>query len=359
MKETVGMPELKKLQDPAVYERLPALLLPWFADHARDLPWRHTRDPYRVWLSEIMLQQTRVEAVKGYYTRFLDALPDLQSLANVPEQQLLKLWEGLGYYNRARNLQKAARVILEQHAGMFPRDYQAVLALPGIGAYTAGAICSTCFDTPTPAVDGNVLRVLTRVANCHAPIDVPAVKQAMEEGLCPVYPKGNCREFTQSLMELGATVCLPNGQPLCQECPLGEFCTARAKGTVLQLPVKSPKRPRKREKKTVFYFTVGEQVALCKRQQAGLLAGLWQLPETSGFLSEGEALEHAARLGLHPLTLTRMLERNHIFTHMEWEMRCFYIPCGEQGGDFTWGLPEDYPLPTAFRQFIPIATAEE
>jgi len=194
---------------------LPQLLLPWFQRNKRDLPWRRDREPYHVWLSEIMLQQTRVEAVKGYYARFLQALPTVDALANAPMEQLNKLWEGLGYYSRVRNLQKAAQAICEIHGGAFPTDYAAVRALPGIGDYTAGAICSICFGLPTPAVDGNVLRVWARVTADPSPIDKAAVKKHVSQQLAAVYPDGHCGDFTQSLMELGATVCLPNGSPRC------------------------------------------------------------------------------------------------------------------------------------------------
>ena len=201
-------------------EQLPGLLLPWFAEHRRDLPWRRDREPYHVWLSEIMLQQTRVEAVRGYYLRFLERLPDIAALASAPEDVLLKLWEGLGYYSRVRNLQKAAQCVMEQHGGEFPRELPAIRALPGIGDYTAGAIASICFEAPAAAVDGNVLRVILRLTVCaDSPADV-RVRRRIGEELSAVYPAGHCGDFTQALMELGATVCLPNGAPQCGACPL-------------------------------------------------------------------------------------------------------------------------------------------
>ena len=206
---------------------LPETLLPWFAEHRRDLPWRRDREPYHVWLSEIMLQQTRVEAVRGYYERFLTALPTVQALADAPEDRLLKLWEGLGYYSRARNMQKAAQVIVTQHGGVFPREYDDVRALPGVGPYTAGAICSICFELPTPAVDGNVLRVAARLLRLDAPVTEERIKRGIGEMLEKIYPAGRCGDFTQALMELGATVCLPNGEPKCALCPVAAFCAAR------------------------------------------------------------------------------------------------------------------------------------
>ena len=210
-------------------EQLPVLLLPWFAEHRRDLPWRRDREPYHVWLSEIMLQQTRVEAVRGYYLRFLERLPDIAALASAPEDVLLKLWEGLGYYSRVRNLQKAAQCVMEQHGGEFPRELSAIRALPGIGDYTAGAIASICFEAPTAAVDGNVLRVILRLTVCADSLADVRVRRRIGEELSAVYPAGHCGDFTQALMELGATVCLPNGTPQCGACPLRALCEAHAR----------------------------------------------------------------------------------------------------------------------------------
>ena len=245
-----------------VYEKLPGALLPWYEANRRDLPWRRDREPYHVWLSEIMLQQTRVEAVKGYYLRFLDALPSIPDLADADPDALHKLWEGLGYYSRVRNLQKAARVIVEQYGGVFPSDHAAIRALPGIGDYTAGAVASICFGQPTPAVDGNVLRVTSRVDACYDPITDPKVKKAVGARLAAVYPAGRCGDFTQSLMELGATVCVPNGAPHCEVCPCRDFCRARALGCQTELPVKAAKKERRVEEKTVFLLRCGERVAL-------------------------------------------------------------------------------------------------
>ncbi|MBQ4566085.1 MAG: A/G-specific adenine glycosylase [Oscillospiraceae bacterium] len=334
---------------------LAPLLLPWFAGNKRDLPWRRDREPYHVWLSEIMLQQTRVEAVRGYYSRFLQALPDIASLAEAPEDLLLKLWEGLGYYSRARNLQKAARIIRELHGGSFPRDYAAIRALPGIGDYTAGAISSICFDAPRAAVDGNVLRVLSRYRADHGDISLPQTKKAAARALEAVYPPEQCGDFTQALMELGATVCLPNGAPLCESCPLKARCRAKALGCQRELPVKAPKKPRKSRARTVLILLLGEKIALCRRPETGLLAGLWQLPDTEGSLSAREALELAERWGLHPTQLLQMQEKRHVFTHVTWEMRGYYIRCSAEG-ELSWFdrslLQTQIGLPTAYRQFL-------
>ena len=264
-------------------------LLGWYEQNKRDLPWRRDREPYHVWVSEIMLQQTRVEAVVGYYERFLTALPDIRALADAPEDKLLKLWEGLGYYSRARNLQKAARQILERHGGIFPRDAADIRALAGIGDYTAGAIGSICFEYPTAAVDGNVLRVVSRVTGSDAPIDKPETKKKIAADLSAVYPAGHCGDFTQSLMELGATVCTPRGAK-CGGCPLADICAAKREDRVDALPVKGEKRARKIEERTVFFLECDGEVAICRRPPRGLLASMWQLPNTDGKLEVQSAL---------------------------------------------------------------------
>jgi A/G-specific adenine glycosylase len=338
------------------YKRLPGALLPWFRENARDLPWRRDREPYHVWLSEIMLQQTRVEAVRGYYLRFLEALPTLGALADADEGALLKLWEGLGYYSRARNLQKAAREIVSARGGRFPEDYDAIRALPGVGPYTAGAIASICFEQPRAAVDGNVLRVLSRLTEDFSPVDLPEVKKDFTARLEAVYPAGRCGAFTQALMELGATVCAPNGEPKCEACPIAEHCLARAHGTTGKLPVKKPKKARREEERTVFRLRCGEHTAVRKRPAKGLLAGLWELPNTTGLLSEAEAGAVLSGLDLGDTRLRAARDGEHIFTHIRWAMRCYTVECEKMPETFTWVSDEqlegEIGLPTAFRQFI-------
>ena len=337
------------------YQMLPQALLPWYRDNARDLPWRRDTQPYHVWLSEIMLQQTRVEAVRAYYLRFLEELPTLEALAAAEEGKLLKLWEGLGYYSRARNLQKAAKYIMQEHGGQFPEDYDAIRALPGVGPYTAGAVASICFEQPKAAVDGNVMRVLSRITEDERPIDLPQVKQEMAQELETVYPAGSCGAFTQALMELGAVVCTPKS-PRCEACPCAAFCLARQHGTAAQLPARLPKREKKLENKTVYLLYCGDKLALCRREDKGLLAGMWQLPNEDGTLDAQTALRHAAELGVQPIELCRELHRTHIFTHIRWEMVGYHILCREESPAFTWASPEQleaqYALPTAFRQFL-------
>ena len=333
---------------------LPRLLLPWYQQNHRELPWRADRQPYHIWLSEIMLQQTRVEAVKGYYTRFLSALPDIPALAGCDDELLHKLWEGLGYYSRVRNLKKAAQVIMEQYDGVFPTNHAQVLALPGIGAYTAGAICSIAFNQPTPAVDGNVLRVVSRLTDDPSPIDLPETKRRVNRLLSGIYP-AEAGDFTQALMELGATVCGPNRAPDCGRCPCKGLCLGFQKGTAEKLPVKSPKKQRRQEDHTVFILSCDGRFALEKRPEKGLLAGLWQFPNRPGKLDTRAALDAVTAMGLHPRELLLEVEKTHIFTHIQWNMKGIYLEVAEAGGSFLWFTEEEInsqaALPTAFRQF--------
>ncbi len=333
-----------------IFSQLPRLLLPWYDRNRRELPWRKDKEPYHVWLSEIMLQQTRVEAVKGYYARFLDKLPTVADLAEASEETLNKLWEGLGYYTRVRNLQKAAQQIMAQHGGIFPENYEDIRALAGIGDYTAGAVCSICFDLPTPAVDGNVLRVCTRLTADPSPIDKASTKKALTEALAAIYPRESGK-FTQALMELGATVCAPNGAPKCEACPLAGICLAHKEGTETDYPVKSKKKPRKVKEMTVLLLHDGEHYALRKRPETGLLAGLWEFPHLDGKRSVEEVLAFLDAQGITALEVEKTVEKTHIFTHVEWHMTGISLSC-RQGGDLIWRKPSDYALPTAFRIFL-------
>ncbi|MBQ3146721.1 MAG: A/G-specific adenine glycosylase [Oscillospiraceae bacterium] len=335
-------------------KKLPGALLPWYEASKRDLPWRKTKDPYPVWLSEIMLQQTRVEAVKSYFHRFLQEIPDIPALASCDDGLLHKLWEGLGYYSRVRNLKKAAQAVVTEHNGVFPREYAAVRALPGIGDYTAGAICSICYDMPTPAVDGNVLRVITRLTEDATPIDQPAFKNRVREELAAVYP-ARAGDFTQALMELGATVCGPNRKPECESCPCRGFCGGCLHGTAEKYPVRPEKKGRKLEEMTVFILSCDGSCALRKRESTGLLAGLWEFPHVPGKLETGDALAALEAMGIRPRELKRTVDKKHIFTHIEWNMRGYYLEVAEPNGDMVWLTPEEVrkeaALPTAFRQF--------
>ena len=336
-------------------------LLLWYQQNKRDLPWRHTSDPYRIWLSEIMLQQTRVEAVKPYYARFLEVCPDVGTLAYLPEEKLMKLWEGLGYYSRARNLQKAARVVVEQYGSIMPATYEELLKLPGIGEYTAGAIASIAYGVRVPAVDGNVLRVLARVCASDADITLPETKKDFREKLSRVVPK-EAGDFTQSLIELGATVCAPNREPMCGGCPLRDSCAAYREGKTNEIPVRSPKKPRRVEERTVFLIRDGDRTALSKRPLKGLLSGLYELPNIEGHLSEDEALSHLRALGFEPLRIQRLEDAKHIFTHIEWQMIAFDVRItpefdGLHGQSGMLLVPnkelhQNYAIPSAFGAYV-------
>ena len=332
-------------------------LLGWYAENARDLPWRREVTPYRVWISEIMLQQTRVEAVKGYFVRFIGALPGPAELAAVDERELLKLWEGLGYYSRARNLQKAARVIMETYGGELPASHEALLTLPGVGPYTAGAVASIAFGLPEPAVDGNVLRVLSRLTADNSDIADPAVKRAAERTVRGIIPAGRAGAFNQALMELGATVCAPNGPPACGRCPLAGLCAAHAAGNETAYPVKAAKKARRVEERTVLLLVRDELLALRRRPAKGLLAGLWELPNLPGALDGAGAVEAARTLGLAPLRVEPLGPAKHIFTHIEWHMTAYTarteglaLPEGWVWADRE-ALAREYAVPNAFQAF--------
>lgn len=335
-------------------------LLAWYDQYKRDLPWRHTKDPYRIWISEIMLQQTRVEAVKPYYARFMEALPSVRALAEVSEEKLLKLWEGLGYYSRARNLQKAAKKVMTVHDGKLPTAYSELLKLTGIGEYTAGAIASIAYDERVPAIDGNVLRVLSRICASYEDIMLPQTKRKWQTELLPVIPK-RAGDFNQALIELGATVCVPNGEARCTVCPMAAYCEAYKKGIVNDLPIKSVKKPRKIEEKTVFLIIDGNRTVLHKRPSTGLLAGLYELPNAKGFLDESGALAYLRSIGFEPLRLHRIEDAKHIFTHIEWHMIAYAVRIAPDfdGEDESSGyrlidnedLRKNYAVPSAFSAY--------
>ena len=335
-------------------DNLAAALLPWYGAHARDLPWRRDVTPYRVWVSEIMLQQTRIEAAKGYFLRFMAALPTVQDLAAAQPETVLKLWEGLGYYSRARNLHKAAKLVVEQYGGSLPADRKALRALPGIGDYTAGAVASIAFGLPEPAVDGNVLRVCARLTCCPDSIGSPKVKNAFREALQAQYPAGRCGEFTSALMELGETVCLP-GTPDCGSCPLSAVCAAGAAGHPADWPVTEEKRPRRVQHRTVFLLERDDRIALVQRPDRGLLAGMWEFPNAEGELDEAAALCQADAWGCAPLAIEPCGRALHIFTHLEWHMAGWRVRCGAAPDRFVWTTAEEreerYPVPSAFRAY--------
>ncbi len=344
-------------------QRLTAMarpLLSWYEGHARSLPWRDDPKPYRVWISEIMLQQTRVEAVKPYFERFMASLPTVKDLAAVEDDRLMKLWEGLGYYSRARNLKKAALLIMERHGGQLPGSYEELLALPGIGSYTAGAIASIAFGIPVPAVDGNVLRVISRVLADREDIRQAKVKTRMEQELAQVMPETEVSQYNQGLIEVGALVCVPGGEPRCGECPFGSICQTRKLGLWKEIPVRAPLKKRRIEELTVCLIRQGDKVAIRRRQPTGLLASLYELPNCPGHLT-GEEAARAMGLPEEAVASVEALSgAKHIFTHVEWHMAGYMIALKEQAGptggeDFFFvdcqEIRGEYPIPGAFKAY--------
>ena len=340
-------------------ENISPALLNWFYENQRVLPFRTNPSPYHVWLSEIMLQQTRVSAALPYYERFLAALPDIPALAACEEEKLNKLWEGLGYYSRVRNLQKAARIVCEQYGGELPADYDAIRALPGIGDYTAGAICSISFGIPVPAVDGNVLRVFSRLYNDPGVITDPAVKKAFTARVMEHQPPAAPGDYNQALMELGALVCVPNGAPLCEQCPLARLCQARAAGTALSLPQKAAPKARKLEDLTVALVESPAGFLIQQRPEKGLLAGLWQPLLWEGAAMTAEQLPAAlTALGIHGITEVQPIPKaKHIFSHIEWRMTGYTVTVEAQPAPDGWiwatreQLQTEYTLPGAFKAY--------
>ncbi|MDE7220466.1 MAG: A/G-specific adenine glycosylase [Oscillospiraceae bacterium] len=330
-------------------------LLDWYNVNKRTLPWRGIRDPYKVLVSEIMLQQTRVAAVIPYYFRWMEELPDVEALANADEERLMKLWQGLGYYNRARNLQKAARMVMEEYGGRFPEEYGELLRLPGVGDYTAGAVASIAFGRRVPAVDGNVLRVAARVTGTDGDILDPRVRRWFRDQMEAVTPEDRPGEFNQALMDLGATICLPNGAPDCGRCPLSGLCEANRQSLQDKLPVRRKKAARRTEELTVYLLVRQGRVALRRRENAGLLAGLWEFPHVPGALTDEEAAKPLAGWGLTAREWRKKLSAKHIFTHVEWRMTGYLLEAAGTGSGFTWADRaelEALAVPSAFGKFL-------
>ena len=345
-----------------VLSLLAPLLLDWYRSHKRLLPWRDAHNPYYTWISEIMLQQTRVEAVIPYFERFVSAYPDIRSLALAEEEEVLKLWEGLGYYSRARNLLAGARQVLKEYNGELPQDYSRLLQLKGIGVYTAGAISSIAFGQPVPAVDGNVLRIIARLTEESGDITSETVRRRIAALLKEIIPADRPGDFNQALMDLGAAVCLPVSAPLCSECPLSGICEAYRSGKPGHYPVRSPKKARRIEEHTVLLILSGHQLLLRRRPDQGLLAGMYEPLNIPGRIGSREALEYARSLSFRPLSLEILPDAKHIFTHIEWHMSGYLIrAAGPDKGcpdGYVCASPEDltgkYPVPSAYQMFISI-----
>lgn len=347
----LGSPLLKESVEPVVA---------WYRKHRRDLPWREHPDAYRVWVSEIMLQQTRVEAVKPYYERFLEAFPDVAALAEAEEDKLLKMWEGLGYYNRVRNMQKAAQQVMTEHNGHFPQSYDEILKLSGIGHYTAGAISSFAYGIAKPAVDGNVLRVVSRLLASDADIMKASTRAQMERLIEEVIPIDAAADFNQGLIEIGAIVCVPNGEPKCEICPVAHLCKAKAQNIQMELPVKTKAKARRIEKRTVLIFRDNETVAIRKRPVKGLLAGLYELPNVEGHLTRKEVIEYGKEIGLTPIRVKKLASAKHIFSHVEWHMIGYEVLVDELEKNCSEKMifagreeiDRKYSIPSAFEAYI-------
>ncbi len=344
------------------------LLLAWYRENKRPLPWREDPSPYHVWLSEIMLQQTRIEAVLDYYRRFLQEVPDIAALSSIDDERLMKLWEGLGYYSRARNLKKAAVLIMKDYGGRMPADYESLLALPGIGSYTAGAISSIAFGKRQPAVDGNVLRVLSRMYGDERDISLQktrnAVRKELLSGVLPLLPDDPalCGDFNQALMELGEVICLPNGAPRCGICPFKGLCLAHTAQRESDFPVKSKAKERKSEERTILLITDEGRLVLCKRPDKGLLAGLYEFVNLKGKLSREETMQWLKDAGLRVLHMEPLPPAKHIFSHIEWHMTGFDVQVEDAGAvsreDLSFVIAdrgeaeERYPLPGAYKRYL-------
>ena len=326
-------------------------ILKWYEKNARSLPWRENINPYHIWISEIMLQQTKIEAVKRYYEKFIRELPTITDLANIDEEKLLKLWEGLGYYSRARNLKKAAQIMVEKYYGKMPVKYEELLKLPGIGEYTAGAIASIAFHEKIPAVDGNVLRVVTRVTGDSRDILLLETKKEVAKKLKEIMPDDS-GSFNQGIMEIGETICIPNGDPFCSKCPLQNYCIAYRDELTNILPVRIKKIKRKIQEKSIFLIRYKNQFAIRKRATEGLLANMYEFPNIDQFLTKELIKNQLEKWNLDPIKIQEVGKCNHIFTHIEWDMLGYKIEVKEKNKEFIWKtakeIEEEYSIPTAF-----------
>lgn len=345
----------------AVAAGLSGPLLQYYDAGRRILPWREEPTAYRVWVSEIMLQQTRVEAVKPYFARFMEALPDIKSLAEAEEEQLLKLWEGLGYYSRVRNLGKAAKQIVAENSGKMPSTVEELLKLPGIGSYTAGAISSIAYGRVAPAVDGNVLRVMSRIFKDDRDILNTQVKKDWESLLTHTMSKDRPGDFNQAMMEVGAMVCVPNGAPKCHICPFENICQAHLCGEELKYPYKAPKKQRVIEERTILILRDENKTALVKRPEKGLLAGMYEFPILDGHVAEEAVVTYLKERGLDTLWITPLEDAKHIFTHKEWHMKGYMVRVdeltrGETPADWLFVEPKEteknYPIPSAYARYM-------
>lgn len=339
-------------------------LLYWYQKNKRELPWRRDKDPYHVWISEIMLQQTRIEAVISYYQRFMKEIPTISDLASIHEDRLLKLWEGLGYYTRAKNLKKTAMIIQEQYQGEFPNTFKEILSLPGIGEYTASAIGSISFSLKEATVDGNVLRVYMRIHNSYENVDDVKVRKRVRENLQTILPH-NSGDFNQAMMELGEVICLPNGMPKCEMCPLSKYCKSYHEKTYMKIPVKNKKKKKKLEHYTILLLTYQNQIAIEKRKNKSLLSGLYQFPNIEGHYNISHIKQYLEEHKIKYKNVQKKVKYTHIFTHKKWDMNSYQIEVISKYNlnHYKWVTLEEldrfYSLPTAFQPFRKVLGKKE
>ena len=327
-------------------DRIADLLLAWYDQHARTLPWRGIHDPYRTWVSETMLQQTRVETVMGYYARFLERFPTVADLAAAPEDDVLKMWEGLGYYSRDRNLHTGAKQVMAEFGGKIPADVEQLRKISGIGPYTAGAIASIAFDQPVPAVDGNVIRIVSRLRGIRENVGIPSVRRALEGEAASLVPQLRPGDFNQALMDLGSAICTP-GTPSCEKCPLRDECDAYAAGDAEDLPVLPRKNPPKVIDYAVCLIFSGDRVLMRQRTEA-MLKGLWVFPMAEGKYTLRQVPAAVKKLTkLAAKDVQSAGEAKHVFTHQIWQMQLY-----------TMTVPEDAQAPNGY-QFIPVGEMEQ
>lgn len=335
-------------------EKIVEPLVKWFQENGRELPWREKKNPYTIWISEIMLQQTKIEAVKKYYERFMKQIPDISTLATIEEEKLLKLWEGLGYYNRARNLKKAAVKMVEDYNGKMPTNYEELKQLPGIGEYTAGAIASIAYQEKVTAVDGNVLRVISRVLGSKKDVLLQATKKEITQILQNVMPEES-GDFNEGLMELGEKICIPNGKPICNKCPIQKSCIAYQKNLTHEIPVRIKKLNRRKENRTVFILQYQDKIAIQKRPEKGLLANLYEFPNVLEYKTKAEIEKLLKDWNLSKIEIQELGSYQHVFSHVEWNMLGYHIKVDNKNMEFHWvekeELENQYAIPTAFQYF--------
>jgi len=330
-------------------------LLHWFERNLRDLPWRRDKDPYKIWVSEIMLQQTRVDTVIPYFERFIERFPTLETLSEASEDDVVKMWEGLGYYSRARNLHAGVKEVQAEYMGQVPDDPEEIRKIKGIGPYTAGAILSIAYGVPEPAVDGNVMRVLSRLLLIKEDIQKVKTRKHFETIIREIIARDNPSYFNQALMELGALICTPRS-PKCELCPVSSHCKAMKEGIQEQLPVKGKAKPPKPVAVSVAFLERDGQILIRQRPNQGLLAGLWELPNVEGYRQELE--EYFRQQNVEVLSLSPVMEHQHIFSHLQWNMEVFYAEVDPSQINSTigkwvhWEELGEYTFPVSFQKIL-------